>query len=449
MRGMLDLRHVVDNLESVREGLARRGAGAAATLGELSELAQKRRDTIVRLETLRAQKNEASAAMAKIADKKSAEFAQKRDELRAVGDETKALESALKEHETSIENVLMHVPNVPDASTPDGASADDNPIVRTWGEKPTFAFAPKEHSDLGEGLGILDFARAVKISGARFSILRGMGARLERAIMNFMVDLHSQEHGYTELWTPVLVKDSALRGTSQLPKFAKDVFKIAKDSSEGYGDGAGDSGAYDLYLIPTAEVPVTNFHADEILDGDALPISYTAYTACFRSEAGSYGKDTKGLIRQHQFDKVELVKFAKPEQAQDELEKLTGHAENVLKKLGLHYRVAALCAGDMGFASKKTYDLEVWLPGQNAYREISSCSWFGDFQARRAQIRYREGQGAKPQLVHTLNGSGLAVGRTLVAILEQYQNADGTVRVPKALVPYMGGVEVLTPEKSI
>jgi seryl-tRNA synthetase len=302
-------------------------------------------------------------------------------------------------------------------------------VVRTWGEKPNFAFAPKPHWDIGTGLGILDFERAAKLSGPRFTVLVGAAARLERALISFMLDLHTREHGYTEVLPPFLVKDSALFGTTQLPKFEEDLFKTRKSDPDR---------AYDLYLIPTAEVPVTNLHADEILEREQLPIAYTAYTPCFRSEAGSYGKDVRGLIRQHQFDKVELVRFSPPEDSAAQHELLTSHAEEVLKRLRLHYRVSLLCAGDMGFGGQRTYDLEVWLPSAGTYREISSCTNFGDFQARRAQIRYRPEPKAKPRLVHTLNGSALAIGRTLIAILEQYQKEDGTVVVPEVLRPFMG-----------
>jgi seryl-tRNA synthetase len=321
---------------------------------------------------------------------------------------------------------------VPAASVPDGAGEEGNQVVRTWGEKPRFSFAPKAHFDVGTALGILDFERAAKLSGARFTVLFGAGARLERALISFMLDLHTREHGYTEVLPPFLVKDTALYGTTQLPKFEDDLFKTARK-----GDSAAE-GSYDLYLIPTAEVPVTNLHASEILEREQLPVAYTAYTPCFRAEAGSHGKDVRGLIRQHQFDKVELVRFTVPEDSAAQHELLTSHAEEVLKRLHLHYRVSLLCAGDMGFASQRTYDLEVWLPGAGAYREISSCSNFGDFQARRAQIRYRAEPKAKPRLLHTLNGSALAVGRTVVAILEQYQQEDGSVIVPEVLRPFRG-----------
>jgi seryl-tRNA synthetase len=312
--------------------------------------------------------------------------------------------------------------------------------VREFGDKPMQAFVPKDHVEIASALGIVDFERGVKISGARFVSLRGAGARLTRALLSFMLDLHTREHGYTEIWPPALVNAHSLRGTGQLPKFAADVFRLASDWDDSADREAGAE-RQDLYLIPTAEVPLTNLHRDEILE--QLPIKYCAYTPCFRSEAGSYGKDTRGMIRLHQFDKVELVRFERPEAGEAALEQLTHEAEVVLQRLGLHYRVMELCAGDLGANARRCYDIEVWLPGQKAYREISSCSWFGDFQARRAKIRFRPGQGEKPQHVHTLNGSGLAIGRTIVAILEQYQQADGSVAVPQALVPYLGGTEVI------
>jgi seryl-tRNA synthetase len=336
-----------------------------------------------------------------------------------------------------METLLAAVPNVPHETAPNGSGEVDNVVVRTWGSPPELDFEPKPHWEIGEALGILDFERAAKLSGARFSVLSGHGARLARALVAFMLDMHTLEHGYREVAPPYLVRASALFGTGQLPKFEADLFKTQRREPTDGDDGA-------LYLIPTAEVPVTNLHADEILEADALPIAYAAFTPCFRSEAGSYGKDVRGLIRQHQFDKVELVRLVSPETGLSELELLTGHAEEVLKRLGLHYRVSELSTGDLGFGSTKTYDLEVWLPGQNAYREISSCSWFGDFQARRAKIRFRPQPKAKPQLVHTLNGSGLAVGRTLVAILEQYQQKDGSVIVPEPLRAFVG-TDRLTP----
>jgi seryl-tRNA synthetase len=425
---MLDLRYVVDNLDDVRKALARRGAQAVALLDSIAELATARRDAIIATESRAAHRNAANQEMARLG-KQSPEFAQRRDELKLLSEEVKKLERARAESEERITEILLGVPNLPDPSTPDGTCAQDNPVLRAWGNKPSFSFEPKAHWDLGAQLGLLDFDRAAKLSGPRFAVLFGLAAKLERALGSFMLDLHTQEHGYLEVLPPFLVKDTALRGTGQLPKFAQDLFKTTKSDPER---------TYDLFLIPTAEVPVTNLHADEILEGEKLPIAYAACTPCFRSEAGSYGKDVRGLIRQHQFDKVELVRFCAPEDSAAQLELLTGHAERVLQKLGLHYRVVQLCAGDIGFSAAKTYDLEVWLPSANAYREISSCSDFGDFQARRAAIRYRAGKGQKPRLVHTLNGSGLAIGRTLVAIFEQYQQADGSIVIPEALRPYMG-----------
>jgi seryl-tRNA synthetase len=415
----------------------RRGKEAVDSLGMIADQAVLRRDLIGRLENLRAQKNQANAEMAQH-DKKSAAFAARRDQLRQLAEESKKLDSTLRDIESELERLLLHLPNIPAESVPDGIDASGNKILRIWGEPSVFDFAPKDHVDLGVSLGIFDFERAAKVCGTRFSFLLGQGARLMRALMTFMLDLHTKEHGYLEVWSPALVKDTSMRGTGQLPKFATDAFRIALD-----WDTRGETEGHDMYLIPTAEVPLTNLRAEEILDAEQLPVTYVAYTPCFRSEAGSYGKDTRGLIRQHQFDKVELVRLESPEQGEQALETLTANAEQVLKRLGLHYRAVSLCAGDLGFSSRKTYDLEVWLPGQNNFREISSCSWCGDFQARRAKIRFRPAKGEKPQLVHTLNGSGLAIGRTLIAILEQNQQSDGSVRLPPALVPYMGGVEVI------
>ena len=437
---MLDLRTVSENLAEVKTGLARRGFSDSELLDRLGALAEERRSVITDVEALRQKRNDASQAMGQVADKKSAEFQAKREELRGLGDRIKQGEARQVEVEAELERILLNLPNLPHADTPDGSSEADNVEQRVVGDKPAFDFAARDHVEIGVGLGILDFERAAKISGSRFVVLRGLGSRLNRALMQFMLDVHTVEHEYQEVWPPVLVKDSAMRGTSQLPKFASDAFRIAKDETwEAEAEAAG----HDLFLVPTAEVPITNLHADEILEADALPLSYTGYTACFRSEAGSYGKDTRGMIRVHQFDKVELVRFCRPEDGEAQLETLTSHAEAILDRLGLHYRVVQLCAGDMGFAAQKSYDLEVWLPGQDAYREISSCSWFGDFQARRMKARFRPEPKGKPQLLHTLNGSGLAIGRTLVAILEQYQQADGSVRVPDVLVPYMGGVDLI------
>jgi seryl-tRNA synthetase len=426
---MLDPRHVADHFDEVHAALARRSSAAAESLLPLRSLVDRRRQLIQTTEAKQAERNRANEAMAQLAkgpDK--AAFAERRDQLKALSQEVKDLETQAAAIEQELEALLLGIPNTPLSTVPSGNTSEENPVLRSWGNKPCFAFEPKPHWEIGEALGILDFERAAKLSGARFSVLWGLGAKLERAVTHFMLDLHTREHGYTEVWPPLLVRAEALRGTGQLPKFEQDLFKTKRTSED-------DS---PLYLVPTAEVPVTNLHADEILDGAKLPLAYTAYTPCFRSEAGSYGKDVRGLIRQHQFDKVELVRFTTPETSLDELEKLTGHAEEVLKRLNLHYRVVALCAGDLGASSAKTYDLEVWLPAQQAYREISSCSVFTDYQARRAQIRYRAEPKGKPRLVHTLNGSGLAVGRTVVAILEQCQQADGSVLIPEALQSFMG-----------
>ncbi len=435
---MLDSRYVAENLDTVTAALASRGYRDEAALARIGELAASRRTILVELETLRAKRNDVSKSLAS-ADKQSPAFQAAREEMRVVGDKVKALEESITKTEGELEGLMLLLPNIPHPSTPVGASEADNKVLRVWGDKPTYNFTVKPHDEIGVDLNILDFERGTKISGARFTVLRAGAARLERALMQFMLDLHSNEHGYTEIWPPVLMKDSAMLGTGQLPKFKQDSFQSAMDWDE-----KGETQGFEWYLAPTAEVPVTNLHADEILDGASLPIAYTAYTPCFRSEAGSYGKDTKGLIRQHQFDKVELVRFCRPEDGEAQLELLTSHAEEVLKRLKLHHRVVALCTGDMGGGSQKTYDIEVWLPAQNAYREISSCSWFGEYQARRAKIRYRAEPKGKPQLANTLNGSALAIGRTLVAILEQYQQADGTVLVPDALVPYMSGVTRIT-----
>ena len=429
---MLDLRYVVENLDQVRAALARRNPDVARSLEAVGDLARTRSEAIVAVEQRAARRNAANEQMSKL-PKGSPEFASRRDELKALSAEVKEWERKRAEAEARIEEVLLGIPNMPDPSAPTGSSSDDNPVKRVWGEAPKFSFAPKAHWDIGAALGLLDFERAAKLSGPRFAVLFGAAARLERALVAYMLDLHTGSHGYTEVLPPFLVKDTALRGTGQLPKFEQDLFKTSK---------ADPDKTYDLYLIPTAEVPVTNLHAGEILEAEQLPLAYAAFTPCFRSEAGSYGKDVRGLIRQHQFDKVELVRFATPETAPSQLELLTGHAEAVLQGLGLHYRVVELCTGDLGFSAAKTYDLEVWLPGLAGYREISSCSHFGDFQARRAGIRYRSEKGQKPRLVHTLNGSGLAIGRTLVAVLEQYQQADGSVIVPEKLRPYMG-IEVI------
>jgi len=419
---MLDLKFLRENLEEVEKRLKTRGGDS--DLSGFKELDIKRRKLLTESETLKARRNAVSEEIGKLKrEKKDASVLVA--EMQEEGAKLKALETGAAAVEEEMNAFLLGVPNVPHSSVPIGKDSNDNPVVRKWGEPRTFAFSPKEHTEIGEKLGILDFERAGKISGARFSLLVGAGALLERALINFMLDVHTTEHGYTEVLPPFMVKSSALMGTGQLPKFKEDLFKI-----EGW----------DHYLIPTAEVPVTNIHNDEIIDEERLPIRYTAFTPCFRSEAGSYGKDVKGLIRQHQFNKVEMVKFSSPETSYDELEKLTDNAEDILRRLGLPYQVVLLCTGDMGFSSAKTYDIEVWLPGQGKYREISSCSNFEDFQARRANIRVRS-KGGKPRFLHTLNGSGLAVGRTLVAILENYQQEDGSVIVPEALRPYMRGLE--------
>jgi seryl-tRNA synthetase len=435
---MLDLRYVLDHLDEVRALLARRSDAAAASLDRIAELGAERKRAIQELEAVQRERNAASEEMAKIADKKSAEFAEKREALRVLGDRGKQLEARQKEVQAEVEGVLLSVPNVPYEHTPLGSGSNDNPVLRVWGDRPAFEFKPRDHVDIGQSLGIFDFERATKISGTRFALLKGEGSRLERALLSFMLDVHTREHGYTEIWAPAIVNDRALRGTGQLPKFGKDLFKLQNDLE-------GDNQGQDLYLSPTAEVQLTNMHSDEIFEPGQLPVRYTGYTPCFRSEAGSYGKDTRGLIRLHQFDKVELVQFVPPDEGLVALEALTSHAESILQRLGLHYRVVELCAGDLGASARRTYDLEVWLPAQDAYREISSCSWIADFQARRAKIRYRKSATDKPEFVHTLNGSGLAIGRTLVAILEQCQRDDGTVRIPEALVPYMAGESILRP----
>jgi seryl-tRNA synthetase len=423
---MLELRYVVENLDEVKAALSRRSAEAAQSLASIADLARERREAITRSEAMAQERNAANQEMAKL-PKGSPEFQAKRESLGALSNRIKELQKTVTEAEARIEEILLVVPNMPDPAIPDGESAADNEILRTWGEKPVFTdFSPKPHWEIGTALGILDFDRAGKISGSRFTFLMGQGARLSRALIQFMLELHA-EHGYVEVAPPLLVKDVAMLGTGNLPKFGADAFRTVKSDPES---------TYDLYLIPTAEVPVTNLYAAEILEGQKLPLAYAAYTPCFRSEAGNYGADVRGLIRQHQFDKVELVRFATPETSNAEHEKLTNHAEEVLKRLGLHYRVAELCAGDLSATSRHTYDLEVWLPAQGQYREISSCSNFGDYQARRAQIRYRD-DAKKVRLVHTLNGSALAVGRTMVAILEQCQQKDGSVVVPEALRPWM------------
>ena len=437
---MLDLNFVRDNLALVEEKLRQRGMNPAELLKDFRAIDAERRQAITAAETLQARRNRASEEIAKL--KKSGQDASAQiQETKEVREQIQESEKKAAEQEARLREILTSLPNLPHASVPVGKSAEDNVEARRWGTPPQFDFKPKPHWELGEELKVLDLERAAKLSGARFAVYWALGARLERALASFMLDLHTREHGYTEVLPPYLVNSESMYGTGQLPKFAQDSFRVPH-------------GEKDLWLIPTAEVPVTNLYRDEVLDAARLPVSLTAYTSCFRSEAGSYGKDVRGIIRQHQFQKVELVKFASPETSYDELEKLTHNAEIVLQKLGLHYRVVTLCTADMGFSSAKTYDIEVWLPGQNLFREISSCSNFETFQARRANIRYRSEGKNKSEFLHTLNGSALAVGRTWVAILENYQQADGGVRIPEALQPYMGtdliaaGVPAKTPAKT-
>jgi seryl-tRNA synthetase len=420
---MLDPAYVRDHIEEVRAGLHSRGLDAGKALEEIATLETARRRLIPELEGLKRQQNTSGDEIAR-AKRMGQDTTHIQESNKQRAAQIKRLEVQLDSVEYQRRQALLNLPNLPHASVPHGKSAADNQEVRRHGEPRTFDFEPKAHWDLGPQLGILDFERAARMSGARFSVLVGAGARLERALINFMLDLHAREHGYTEVEPPFMVNAASLTGTGNLPKFEADLFKIA--------------GEWDLYLVPTAEVPLTNLHRSEILDGRTLPIRYTAYTPCFRSEAGSYGQDVRGLIRQHQFDKVELVKLTTPEQSYDELESLTANAEEVLKRLELPYRTMLLCTGDMGFAAAKTYDIEVWLPSQNAYREISSCSNTEAFQARRAEIKFRGGGTGRAEFVHTLNGSGLAVGRTLIAILENYQQPDGSVTIPEVLRPYMG-----------
>jgi len=429
---MLDLNFVRDNLPLVEEKLRQRGMKPSEVLKNFAQVDAQRRQAITSAETMKAQRNRASEEIAKL--KKSGQDASALiAETKNLREQVEELGKAAEEYETRLRQVLVGIPNIPHASVPVGKSAEDNVEVRRWGSPPQFDFAAKPHWEIGEQLGVLDLERAAKISGARFAVYWDLGARLERALANFMLDLHTREHGYTEVLPPYMVNSESMYGTGQLPKFATDSFKVPH-------------GEKDMWLIPTAEVPVTNLYRDEVLEAGRLPVSLTAYTPCFRSEAGSYGKDVRGIIRQHQFQKVEMVKFTRPDDSYEQLEKLTHDAEEVLQKLGLHYRVVVLSTGDMGFSAAKTYDIEVWLPGQQLFREISSCSNFESFQARRANIRYRPEGKNRTEFVHTLNGSGLAVGRTWLAIVENYQQADGSVVIPEALRPYMG-VERLTPRK--
>jgi seryl-tRNA synthetase len=427
---MLDATMIRDRFDEIHARLSARGGGAAETLARLATLDQERRAALPVVENLKRDRNQSGEEIAR-AKRAGEDVTALLDTNKVRSDEIKQLDAKLEQIEQERTALLLRLPNVPHESVPVGKSAEDNQEVRRYGDPKTFDFEPRPHWEIGAALGILDFERAARMSGARFAVLMGAGARLSRALIDFMLDLHTRDHGYTEVEPPFLVNTKALEGTGNLPKFKEDLFQIA--------------GEWDLFLIPTAEVPLTNLHREEILDGRTMPLKYTAYTPCFRSEAGSYGADVRGLIRQHQFDKVELVKFATASQSYDELESLTANAETVLRLLGLPYRTMLLCTGDMGFASAKTYDIEVWLPSQKTYREISSCSNTEAFQARRANIRYRPDGTGKTELAHTLNGSGLAVGRTLIAVLENYQQKDGSVVIPEVLRPYMRGLEVIEP----
>ncbi len=422
---MLDIRFLRENMLRVKEMLARRGIPEAEVgLADFERRDEERRKIIAEVEGLQHKRNVTSQRIATLKKEGKSPDEELKAEMREVGDRVREMESSLKEIEGEVRKILYLIPNIPHDSVPLGAGPEENQEIRKYGE-PQFPFSSRPHWEIGEDLKILDFQRAAKVAGRSFPLLVGLGAALERALINFMIDLHTKDGKYKEIWPPFLVNPASMTATGQLPKFAQELFRLADD---------------DYYLVPTAEVPVTNLHRDEVLDADALPIRYVAYTPCFRREAGSYGKETRGLIRQHQFDKVELVEFVRPEETDRELEELTRDAEEVLKKLDLPYRVVVLCTGDLGFAAAKTYDIEVWMPGQGEYKEISSCSSFGDFQARRAQIRYKVKGGKGTRLVHTLNGSGLAVGRCMAAILENFQEADGSVTIPEALRPYMHGI---------
>jgi len=424
---MLDIKFLRQNLDLVRR--KQRERGQEIDLDRFVRLDAERRKVLAAVETLRSERNTVSKEIGE-RKKRKEDAADLVSRMAEASVRIRQLDDLLKERDEELEQIVMVIPNIPHESVASGTSSEDNPVIRLWGELPRYDFAPRPHWEIGEAAGILDFARAAKITGARFTLYRGLGALLERAIINFMLDLHTVEHGYTEVLTPFMVNRESMTGTGQLPKFAPDLFKI-----EGM----------EYYLIPTAEVPVTNIHRDEILNERDLPIYYVAYSPCFRSEAGSYGKDTRGLIRQHQFNKVEMVKFTKPEHSYEELEKLTANAEEVLRRLGIPFRTVSLCTADLGFSAAKTYDVEAWLPGLGTYREISSCSNFEDFQARRAAIRFRREETGKVEFVHTLNGSGLAVGRTVVAILENCQQRDGSVLIPEALRSYMRGIDRIPP----
>ncbi len=441
---MLDIQLIRNDLDGVAARLATRGV--TLDVAAFRALEERRKTSQVRTQELQAKRNAASKQIGEL-KRKGGDTAALMAEMGAVGDELKAIEADLESIQAQLTDLLLSIPNLPHASVPVGKSAEQNVEVRRVGEPRKFDFPAKDHVDVGTALGLLDFDAAVKISGARFTLMKGPLARLHRALAQFMLDVHTTEHGYTEVYVPYLVNAESMRGTGQLPKFKQDLFAVTPGGTGSFLEDLSrpeyrDLADRQLYLIPTAEVPVTNIVRDEIIAADKLPLKFVCHSPCFRSEAGSYGKDTRGMIRQHQFDKVEIVQVVQPEQSYDALEQLTAHAETILKRLELPYRTMALCTGDMGFSAAKTYDLEVWLPGQNAYREISSCSNFEAFQARRMQARYKGDKG-KNELVHTLNGSGLAVGRTLVAILENYQQADGRVTVPQVLRPYMAGIEVL------
>lgn len=427
---MLDLNYVRENLEAVRVALEKRGMPPAA-LDDFAQADAERRHVIAESDQLNAERNAASREIgALMKDGRREEADARRKAVNELKDRIADLDQKRDHAEARMRELLSTLPNIPHESVPVGKDESANAEIRRWGTPPQFDFEPKDHVDLGTALGILDLERAAKIAGARFAILNGAGARLERALIDFMLDLHTREHGYLETLPPFIVNRDSLFGTGQLPKFEADLFKLEDERG--------------LYLIPTAEVPVTNYYREEILDASQLPMKWAAYTPCFRSEAGSYGKDTRGVIRQHQFEKVELVKYTLPENSYDELEALTLNAETILQRLGIHYRVVALSTGDLGFSNAKTYDIEVWLPSQNTFREISSCSNYEAFQARRANIRFRRAGGSKPEFVHTLNGSGLAIGRTWIAVLENFQQADGSVRIPEALRPFMGGLDRIT-----
>jgi len=423
---MLDFKYIRDHIDEVRERIEQRGV--KVDWESFLELDTSRRELLKEVENLRYQKNTVSENIAQLKREKK-DASQEIENMRALSQRIKELDGKLQEKEAALDDLMLIIPNIPHSSVVVGKSSEENPEIKKWGEIPQFSFKPRSHWEIGEELGILDFDRAAKITGARFTLYRDSGAKMERALINFMLDLHTREHHYLEVLTPFIVNRESMTGTGQLPKFEEDLFKLDN---------------LDYYLVPTAEVPVTNIHKNEIIPADGLPIYYTAYTPCFRKEAGSYGRETRGLIRQHQFNKVEMVKFATPETSYDELEKLLLNAEEVLKRLVIPYRVVSLCTGDLGFSAAKTYDIEVWLPGQEVFREISSCSNFEDFQARRANIRYKTGVKEKSDYVHTLNGSGLAVGRTVVAILENYQQEDGSVIIPEVLRPYMDGKTVIT-----